>query len=95
MRTPYDADGLAAALRALPAWSGTTDRISRTVLADAPTTARVRSEVAEAADALDHHPVVEDVDGGTRFVLWTHSRGAVTELDTALAASIDAVVDGL
>ena len=86
MRTPLTQDQLAAALAGLPHWSGDLRRISRTVgRADADLLARV----AAAADELDHHPVVEQVPEGTRFVLWTHVRDAVTELDVALPHRID------
>ncbi len=86
MRTPLQPDELTDALRGLPLWSGSTARIARTVpgAGDA-----LRARVTQAADDLDHHPVVEDVPGGLRFVLWTHSRDAVTELDIALAHRID------
>ena len=49
----------------------------------------LRTLVAQSADELDHHPVVEDVPGGLRFVLWTHSCDGVTTLDIALAHRID------
>lgn len=51
----------------------------------------LRTQVDLVASEIDHHPVVEDTAEGTRFVLWTHSRGGVTELDVALAARIDAL----
>lgn len=86
VRTPLTEAELAQALAALPQWSGDTRRIARTVpsLDEA-----ARARIAAAADALDHHPVVEQVEGGTRLVLWTHVRGAVTELDVVLATRID------
>ena len=93
MRTPLTDDELSQALAELPAWSGDRRRIERTVLAPAGRTARLRERVARLSDELDHHPVVEDVPGGTRFVLWTHVRGAVTELDVALARRIDEEAD--
>lgn len=89
MRTPLTAEQLTAALEQLPQWSGDVRRISRTVPAvDDATLARI----ADVADGLDHHPVVEQVEGGTRFVLWTHVRDAVTELDVALATRLDALL---
>lgn len=95
MPAPLDAAALAEALRGLPAWSCEDGRLVRTVPAPGAATAELRRRVAAEADALDHHPVVEDVPGGTRFVVWTHSRDAVTALDPALAARVDAVVDAL
>lgn len=89
MRTPLTPAQLAEALETLPAWSGDTARISRTARLDAG----LRSAVAQAADALDHHPVLEELpDGRTRLVLWTHVRDAVTELDVALAVRLDALL---
>lgn len=85
VRTPLTADELAAALRDLPHWSGDLRRLSRTVVLDDA----ARARIAAAADALDHHPVLEPVEGGSRLVLWTHVRDAVTELDVALARRID------
>ncbi|MCU1692746.1 MAG: putative pterin-4-alpha-carbinolamine dehydratase [Frankiales bacterium] len=90
VRTPLTPAQLAEALDALPAWSGDTSRIRRTARLDD----RLRTEVAAAADALDHHPVLEELPGGTtRLVLWTHVRDAVTELDVALAVRLDALLD--
>ena len=86
VRTPLQPDELAAALSGLPLWSGSAARIARTVPAAGDA---LRARVAQAADELDHHPVVEDVPGGLRFVLWTHSCDGVTTLDIALAHRID------
>lgn len=91
MRTPLSADEVAAALRELPAWSGDTARLVRTVPGTPQELAALRAAVALAADELDHHPSVVAVPGGLRFTLETHSRGAVTELDVALARRIDAL----
>ena len=89
MRTPLTAAQLAEALDTLPAWSGDTSRISRTARLDDA----LRRAVDEAADALDHHPVLEELpDGTTRLVLWTHVRDAVTDLDVALAVRLDALL---
>ena len=91
MRTPLSADEVAAALRELPAWSGDTARLVRTVPGTPEELVALRAAVDVAADELDHHPSVVAVPGGLRFTLWTHSRGAVTELDVALARRIDAL----
>lgn len=80
------------ALSALNEWTGNADRISRTVQLTPDQAAQLKAFVAESADSMNHHPVVEDGDGSTTFVLWTHSEGGVTELDIALAARIDDLV---
>ena len=89
MPTLLDDALVADALTALAGWTGDRSRISRTVRLTPEHDARLRALVAETADAMDHHPVLEDDDGGTRYVLWTHVRGGVTELDVALAARIN------
>jgi 4a-hydroxytetrahydrobiopterin dehydratase len=80
---------VADSLTALEGWTGDRSRISRTVRLPAEQDARLRALVAETADAMDHHPVLEDDADGTRYVLWTHSEGGVTELDVALASRIN------
>ena len=89
MPTLLDDALVADSLAALPGWAGDRSRISRTVSLPPEQDARLRELVAETADALDHHPVLEDAGAGTRYVLWTHSAGGVTELDVALAARIE------
>ena len=92
MSAPFDEPTLAAELELLPKWRGDTSRIERTVLLPAHLDDEVRRRVGTVADEIDHHPVVEDVPGGTRYVLWTHVRGGVTEKDVDLAARIDRIV---
>jgi 4a-hydroxytetrahydrobiopterin dehydratase len=92
MSAPLDEPTLAAELELLPRWSGDTSRIERTVLLPPHLDAEVRRRVATVADEVDHHPVVEDVAGGARYVLWTHVRGGVTDKDVDLAARIDRIV---
>ena len=93
MPTPVDAARLADTLRTLPGWQGDPDRIWRTTRLPADQDAHLRRLVAAAADALDHHPLLEDDAGATRWVLWTHSVGAVTELDVVLASRINDLVE--
>lgn|SRR5689334_13909166 len=92
MPTRLTQELVADALTALPGWTGDTDRISRTVKLTPEETTQLKGLVAEAADSMNHHPVVEDDQGATSFALWTHSEGGVTELDIALAARIDDLV---
>ncbi|MGY4718957.1 4a-hydroxytetrahydrobiopterin dehydratase [Naumannella huperziae] len=55
---------------------------------DFRTAVRLLDAVADAADAADHHPDVTLGYGRIDFALHSHDQGAVTERDTALAATI-------
>ncbi len=92
MPTRLDGEQVAEALRRLTGWTGDTDRISRTVSVAASRTDALLQEVGAAADAMDHHPVVERSEDRVTFAVWTHSAGGVTGLDLELAARIDELV---
>jgi 4a-hydroxytetrahydrobiopterin dehydratase len=92
MPTRLTPELVADALTALHEWTGDADRICRTVRLTPDEMAQLKVFVAESADSMDHHPVLEDGTDSTTFVLWTHSEGGVTELDIALAARIDDLV---
>ena len=50
--------------------------------------------IAEAAEALNHHPDIDIRWRHLRLALVTHSAGGrITDLDLALAQRIDAIVD--
>lgn len=53
---------------------------------------RFLAQVAEVADALDHHPDVEISWNKVTLRLWTHTTGTVTERDHELAARIDEIL---
>jgi 4a-hydroxytetrahydrobiopterin dehydratase len=90
MATLLDDHLVTDALHGLHGWTGDSARISRTV--DTADADALVAAVGEAADAMDHHPVVERDGDAVTFVLWTHSAGGVTELDIALASRIDDLV---
>jgi 4a-hydroxytetrahydrobiopterin dehydratase len=50
--------------------------------------------VADAAEAMDHHPDIEIKYNRVEMTLSTHSEGGVTEKDFALAAKIDEAAAG-
>jgi 4a-hydroxytetrahydrobiopterin dehydratase len=68
--------------------------LARTVSAPTfPEGIRWVTQVADAAERMDHHP---DIDIRWRtlvFRLSTHDAGGITVLDFALAREIDAIVD--
>jgi 4a-hydroxytetrahydrobiopterin dehydratase len=82
------------ALVALPSWQ----RVDNTIVRDVPVADEaadtLEAAVAQAADELNHHPVVDRTAGSVRFTVWTHSAGGVTSKDIALAARIDEVIAG-
>ena len=90
MATLLTAAELEQALEDLPAWSGTTDEISRSVRApDLPTGIRLVDAVAEVAEQVDHHPDIDIRWRTVTFRLATHSAGGVTARDLDLARRID------
>jgi 4a-hydroxytetrahydrobiopterin dehydratase len=50
------------------------------------------NEVAQAAEQAGHHPDIDIRYDTVRFALSTHSEGAVTDRDMALAARVDELV---
>ena len=86
-------DDVAAALRALPLWSGDADGLRRTVeLPSFRDAVAAIDAIADVAEEMDHHP---DIDLRWRTLhlrLVSHSAGGVTELDLELARRIDALV---
>ena len=92
--TALPADAITERLQALPAWSADATSIRRVV--DAATFLggiRLVQRVADAAEAMDHHPDIDIRWRQLTFVLSTHTAGGVTDLDFALAATIDDLID--
>jgi 4a-hydroxytetrahydrobiopterin dehydratase len=85
---------LATVLGELPHWRRDGHTMVRTETASTfPAAIAWVVATAQIAEAMNHHP---DIDIRYRQVTWrlsTHSVGAITELDVALARRIDAVVD--
>ncbi len=87
------AQQLAVELAALPSWSGDTGGIARTVTAASfPAGIALVDAVAQAAEAVDHHPDIDIRWRTVTFRLSTHSLGGVTEHDVSLARTIDRLV---
>lgn len=74
-----------------PEWAIDGEELSRTfVLGDFREAMAFVTQVAMVSEVADHHPDIDIRWNKVRIVLSTHSEGALTEKDTALAAEIDA-----
>lgn len=92
MSDVLSAADLATALNSRGEWTGSPAGIERTVSApDFLTAIRMVAQVAEAAEAANHHPDIDIRWRRVRFGLSTHDAGGVTALDLDLAAAIDAI----
>lgn len=92
-RTPMSYLDVAEALCARPGWFLVDGRIVR--IADCGSQARAQAMVAaiaEAADALDHHPDVAQRGAELRIAIATHHPPGISALDFALATRVDALV---
>ena len=89
-------DEVAAGLTALPAWSGDTGAIQRSV--QAPTflaAVHLVTEIAAVAEEMDHHPDIDIRWRTVRLALSTHDAGGVTVLDLEQARRIDGLAAAL
>jgi 4a-hydroxytetrahydrobiopterin dehydratase len=85
-----------AGLAKLSGWTGDTSEIRRSYAApDFPAAIRLVDAVAVVAEEMNHHPDIDIRYKKVHFSVVTHSAGAVTELDTDLAARIDAAAADL
>lgn len=76
-----------------PEWTMEAGQFVRRVTADSfPGAIRWVVEVADAAEAADHHPDIDIRWRTVTFRLSTHDAAAVTSLDLALARDIDTIV---
>ena len=81
-----------AGLAALPDWRREGEALVRTVrCASFRAAIELVDEVAEAAEAADHHPDIEIVWRRVTFRLTSKASGGLTQRDLALAARIDAL----
>lgn len=83
----------AAALAALEGWAPTTGRdaiAKKFRFGDFKAAFAFMTEVAEAAEELDHHPEWSNVYNRVEIVLTTHDAGGLTGLDIELARRIEA-----
>jgi 4a-hydroxytetrahydrobiopterin dehydratase len=92
MRTKLSDSEIGAALNSLPGWSLESGAIVKTYKFGkfAEGIAFVQ-RIAEAADAMDHHPDIDIRYTKIRVALSTHDAGGITAMDTRLAGQIDRV----
>ena len=92
--TDLTAEEVSAALAALPGWTGDVRGLERTVgLPPADVGQELRDRISGVELAMNHHAVVEEQPDGTRFRVWTHARGVVTDLDIELARRISEIIE--
>jgi 4a-hydroxytetrahydrobiopterin dehydratase len=87
-----DDEEITRQLADLPAWSGDSAGLARTVEApDFPAAIRIVDAVAQVAEEMDHHPDIDIRWRTLRFAVSTHSEGGVTQFDVELAHRIDEI----
>jgi 4a-hydroxytetrahydrobiopterin dehydratase len=88
---PLKKDEIKARLSGMSGWKLDDDEIEKEFkFADFKQAMAFVNRVAEAAEAMDHHPDIEIKYNKVEMSLSTHSEGGVTEKDFALATQIDA-----
>ena len=94
MATRLTPDASSAALSGLTGWTLADPReaISRRfVFSDFTAAFAFMTQVALVAEKMDHHPEWSNVYRTVDITLTTHDAGGLTELDVALARSIDRI----
>lgn len=94
MATVLTPDEVKTALASLPGWSYDGQALIRSVELPARSHAGLLESVGNAADEMDHHPVIGHDGDVLMFRLWTHSDGGVTARDVELAARMDQILSG-
>jgi 4a-hydroxytetrahydrobiopterin dehydratase len=86
------ADHVKSRLRELPTWTLRAGKLHREyTFPDFVAAFGFMTEVAHAAEALEHHPEWFNVWNRVTVDLNTHDAGGLTELDFTLAARMDAL----
>jgi uncharacterized protein (DUF2267 family)/pterin-4a-carbinolamine dehydratase len=91
--TDLTEEEVAAALAALPGWTGDVRGLTRTVVLPPGIGQEFRDRISRVERSMNHHAVVEEQEDGTAFRVWTHARGVVTDLDIELARRISEIID--
>lgn len=53
------------------------------------------NQVAEIAEAMDHHPLIKNVYNTLEFELWSHDKNAITDTDYSLAEAIETLKEDM
>ena len=94
--TKMSDDQVHAALAQTPDWSELNGAIQRTFqFPDFKAAMVLVNRVADAAEAMQHHPDILIRYNKVTFTLSTHDAGGVTELDLTQARRIDALAAAL
>ena len=87
---------LTEALAALPGWARDGDVLAKTYeLPTFPAAIAFVGEIAERAEAANHHPDLDIRYRKVRVALATHDEGGITEKDTALATEIEGLAEAV
>jgi 4a-hydroxytetrahydrobiopterin dehydratase len=88
-------DAITAKLGQLDGWEQDGDAIKRSYeFEDFLSAIAFINRIAPHAEALDHHPELFNVYNRVDITLTTHDADGLTDYDFALAARLDAEVDG-
>jgi 4a-hydroxytetrahydrobiopterin dehydratase len=89
-------DEIKSRLAGMPGWKLDDDEIEKDFkFADFKQAMAFVNRVADAAEAMDHHPDIEIKYNKVEMSLSTHSEGGVTEKDFTLAQQIDAAAQSV
>jgi 4a-hydroxytetrahydrobiopterin dehydratase len=87
---PLRKDEIDQRLKSMNGWKRDDDEIEKEFkFADFKAAMAFVNRVADAAEAMDHHPDIEISYNKVEMSLSTHSEGGVTQKDFDLAAKID------
>lgn len=85
-------DEVTARLEGLDGWERDDDEIEKEFkFADFKASMAFVNQVADFANATDHHPDIKIKYDRVKLTLSTHSEGGITEKDFALAAQIESL----
>jgi len=91
-RKILNVDELSAAVGGLEGWTAEDSQlIKRWKFENFAEALAFVNKVGALAEAADHHPDITFGWGYAEFVLTTHDRGGVTDVDIALATKIDQI----